>query len=111
MYKLIAVWSAPKPEDEAAFEDHYLNIHAPLAAKVPGLQEICITRTSDGLEGGAPSFYRIAEMGFANAAALEQSSHSTEWTTLRADAGVMIEKFGVSLTVGIGTEVVMSLGS
>jgi uncharacterized protein (TIGR02118 family) len=35
-----------KPEDTTAFEDHYVNIHAPLMAKVPGLRKMEVTRFS-----------------------------------------------------------------
>jgi len=35
-----------KPEDIAAFDDHYTNVHAPLMAKVPGLRKMVVTRFS-----------------------------------------------------------------
>jgi uncharacterized protein (TIGR02118 family) len=35
-----------KPEDTGAFEDHYVNVHAPLMAKVPGLRKMEVTRFS-----------------------------------------------------------------
>lgn len=102
MYKLVAIWSAPRPEDVADFEKHYEEVHAPAALAVPGMVELVTTRTSAGLEGSEPGFHRVAEMVFASAAALADSEHSEEWAALRADAGGMIERFGVTLTVGLG---------
>lgn len=102
MYKLIATWSAPSAEDEDAFEQHYQEVHATKAAAVPHLEKLILTRTSEGLEGGEPAFYRVAEMMFTDERALQESSESPEFIALREDAGEMIERFGVSLDVGIG---------
>lgn len=104
MYKLFAFWTAPKPEDVDAFEQHYTQTHAPLATKVPHLRKLVTTLTSDGLEGGEPAFYRIAEMVFDGKEQMEESTHSPQWQELRADAGTLIEQFGVGMTVAIGTE-------
>src|SRR5262245_14562198 len=111
MFKVIAAWSHPKPEDVDAFEKHYLNTHVPLANAVPELRRIVLTRTGVGLEGAQPAFHRIAEMAFDDPDALERSAHSAKWKALREDAGVMIGKFGVKLDVGIGWEHATSTGS
>jgi uncharacterized protein (TIGR02118 family) len=110
MYKVVAAWSHPKPEDVEAFEKHYLGTHAPLATAVPELRRIVLTRTDTGLEGATPAFHRIAEMAFDGEEALARSSHSPQWKALREDAGVMIGKFDVKLDVGIGWEEATSLG-
>ncbi len=104
MKKLIACWSAPDEASRPAFEDYYLGTHVPLAEKVPGLRRIALTRTDHGLEGAAPAFYRVAEMVFDDLASLERSSQSHEWKALREDAGVIVERFSVTLSVGIGDE-------
>lgn len=104
MYKLFAFWTAPKPEDVDAFEQHYTQTHAPLATRVPHLRKLVTTRTSDGLEGGEPACYRVAEMVFDSKEQMEESTHSPQWQELRADAGSLIERFGVGMTVAIGTE-------
>ena len=104
MYKVVATWSAPKPSDAEAFEKYYRDVHVPLAAKVPELRRLVLTRTPDGLEGGTPGFYRLAELHFDDAASLDRSHRSEAWSAMRADAGKMIERFGVTLTVAIGEE-------
>ena len=104
MYKLIAIWSAPRPEDEEAFEQHYRDVPLAGAAKTPNMRRLGAGRTSDGLEGGQSAFYRVAELHFDSKADLEAAEHSAEWGGMRADAGGMIERFGVTLTVGMGEE-------
>ena len=42
MVKLIALYR--HPEDKKAFDDHYWNVHAPLAEKMPGLKKLEVTR-------------------------------------------------------------------
>jgi uncharacterized protein (TIGR02118 family) len=104
MYKVVACWTAPKSGEEDDFEQAYWDSHIPKAAAVPGLSRLVLTRTDVGLEGSEPAFYRVAEMIFDSPEALEEAEHSEEWRKLREDAGVMIERFGVSLNVGIGAE-------
>lgn len=106
MYKLYAFWSAPQPADEAAFEEHYLTTHFPLAAAVPHLESIGESVTSDRFEGAPRVYYRIAEMLFADKAAFQASTESPEWATMRADSGQIIGRFGVSLTCAMGDVVV-----
>ena len=109
MYKLYSYWSAPKPEDVEAFEEYYLSTHCPKAEAVPHLERLVTTRTTDGFEGGEPIHYRIAEMVFADSEALARCEESSEWTTLRECSGTMIERFGVTLTVEAGEEVIADL--
>lgn len=102
MYTLYAVWSKPADEDIEAFEEHYTGTHGPLASKVPNLRRFLTTRTSDGLAGGDPAFYRVAEMSFDSKEALEEAEESEQWGEVRQDAGGMIERFGVTMSVAIG---------
>jgi uncharacterized protein (TIGR02118 family) len=44
MVTLIALYK--KPEDTAAFDDHYNTVHTPLVKKVPGLRKMEVTRFS-----------------------------------------------------------------
>jgi uncharacterized protein (TIGR02118 family) len=106
MYKLYAYWSAPRAEDVEAFEEYYASTHCPKAERVPNLERLVTTLTSEGFEGGEPIHYRIAEMIYPDRAAFEECTESPEWTTLRECSGTMIERFGVSLTVEAGEEVV-----
>jgi len=102
MYKLVALWSAPKPEDTDAFEKAYLGVHCPKARALPNLSGLETVRIGDGLEGSAPPFYRVAVMIWPDRAAFERDEHTAEWRILREDAGAMIEQFGVSLNSAMG---------
>jgi uncharacterized protein (TIGR02118 family) len=104
MFKLVALWSAPKPEDVAAFEAAYLDTHAPLARAIPNLAGLETIRIGEGLEGAAPAFHRVAVMIWPDRAAFERDEHTPQWTALRADAGQMIERFGVTLTSAMGQD-------
>ena len=104
MFKLVALWSAPKAGDVESFENYYRDVHVPKATVVPGLKRILLTRIESGLEGAPAPFYRVAEMYFETPQAMEESSHSDLWKSMREDAGKMIERFGVTLTVGMGWE-------
>ncbi len=63
MYKLIAIYKIPNDID--AFDKHYNEIHAPLAAKVPGLVELRVNKIH-GTPAGASNLHIIAEMVFNN---------------------------------------------
>jgi uncharacterized protein (TIGR02118 family) len=75
----------------------------PKATAVPRSKGIALTRIDSGLEGGAAPFYRVAEMLFESPEAMEESARSELRQAMREDARRMIERFGVTLTVGIGS--------
>jgi uncharacterized protein (TIGR02118 family) len=102
MFKLVALWSAPQAQDRDAFEKAYRDTHAPLARQVPGLTGLDTLLVGEGLEGAPPPFYRTAVMTWPDKASFERCEKSPEWAALRADAGRMIERFGVTLTSFMG---------
>jgi uncharacterized protein (TIGR02118 family) len=102
MYKAVSCWSTPRPGEEEEFEKHYMEVHVPLAVRVPGTARLVLTRTVDGLETEPPAFYRVAEMFFATREQMEAATETPEWAELRADAARMFERFGVTLVTGLG---------
>ena len=42
MYKAIGIWSWPRDEDRAEFDEHYEKVHYPLAEKLPGVRRITV---------------------------------------------------------------------
>ncbi len=104
MYKIVALWGAPKPHDVEAFEKYYAETHVPLARKVPHLKRLVLTRVEGGLEGEPAPFYRVAELLFDDPAALRRASETAAWRAMREDAGKMVERFGVTLQAAIGWE-------
>lgn len=75
MVKLIVLYK--KPADPAAFDKHYFDVHAPLAAKMPGLRKMEVARCY-GAPGGEPRFYLQAEMYFDSKDALTAALASPE---------------------------------
>jgi uncharacterized protein (TIGR02118 family) len=72
-----------RPDDPAAFEEHYVNNHLPLVEKVPNLQKFesfktiatKIVATPDGSE---PNYYRISEYSFEDMDRLISSLSTSE---------------------------------
>ena len=93
--RLITLYAPP--EDPAAFDAHYRDIHAPIVRRYPGLRDLRLTRT-DGVGGRPPAFYLIAEMAFDSRADLDAALASEAGVEsgrdLRNFAGA-----GVTLTV------------
>lgn len=111
MYKVIGYWSAPaRAEDIDAFEQEYVNDHVPVATKVPGLQRVVTTRIDSGYGGGAGEHYRVAELIFADKAALEAGLSSPEYKEVSTHGGYLVEKYGVTITGELG-EVVDTPGA
>ena len=66
--RLIALYATP--EDPAAFDAHYREVHAPIVNRYPGMLDMRLTRT-DGVADREPAFYLMSEMFFASRADLD----------------------------------------
>jgi uncharacterized protein (TIGR02118 family) len=66
--KLVVLYT--QPGDAAEFDAHYLNTHMPLVQAIPGLQRAETGKFVAVLDGGEATFYRCAELYFADQAAL-----------------------------------------
>jgi uncharacterized protein (TIGR02118 family) len=75
MIKLIALYT--RPDDVAAFEQHYNEIHVPLIRQVPGLRKL-VANDVWGAPRGEPAYYKIAEMWFDDRAACDAAMASPE---------------------------------
>lgn len=75
MVKLVAIYKPPA--DKAAFDEHYANVHGPLAKKMPGLKGMEVCRFF-GAPGGAPKYYLMAEMYFEDKDAMFAALRSPE---------------------------------
>jgi uncharacterized protein (TIGR02118 family) len=79
---LLAIYG--KPTDEKAFLDYYASTHAPLAAKIPGLQSYRHGKVWGGSEDPPAGWYQ-ATLTFADRAALEAGLASPEGKATAAD--------------------------
>ena len=71
--RLIALYN--QPDDPAAFDAHYRDVHGPIVRRYPGMRDLRLTRT-EGLGGRPAAFYLIAEMVFDSRADLDAAMAS-----------------------------------
>lgn len=76
MARLIALFSPP--DDPAAFDAHYREVHAPIVRRYPNLRDLRLT-TPQGVGGRPAAFHLLAEMSFDSRADLDAA--------LASDAG------------------------
>jgi uncharacterized protein (TIGR02118 family) len=81
--KLVALYT--RPDDPEAFEEYYAGTHMPLAAKVPGVQRAEAGRLVAALDGGEESYYRMAELYFADRPAFDAALATPEMKATTAD--------------------------
>jgi uncharacterized protein (TIGR02118 family) len=81
--KLVVLYS--QPDDPDAFDKHYLGVHGPLVEKIPGLQRFEGARLVAAADGGEHTYHRIAELWFADQAALQAALGSDEGKATAAD--------------------------
>ncbi len=83
--KLVVLYTQPENPEE--FERHYTEQHVPLVHKVPGLQQFDAARFLAAGDNGELSYYRIAELTFADQEALQAALASDEGQATAADYG------------------------
>lgn len=81
--KLVVLYT--QPGDREAFETHYAGTHAPLVRAIPGLQRFETGTIDAALDGGEHVYHRIAELYFADLAALQAGFASDEGRATAAD--------------------------
>lgn len=82
MVKFIALYA--KPQDVAAFDKHYREVHLPLAMKLPGLKK-CELAWVKGSPGGEARYHLVAELYFEDKAALKAALNSPEGAATAKD--------------------------
>jgi len=83
MFKLLAMYD--QPDDPAAFDTYYEQVHGPLARKIPGLRKLVVNRARGNPMGGDPRYYLIAELHFADKDSFQQATQSEEFQATGAD--------------------------
>ena len=81
--KLVVLYT--QPDDADGFDEHYLGRHAALVDKVPGLERWEGARFVAAADGGEPTYHRIAELYFADQAALQAALESEQGRATAAD--------------------------
>jgi uncharacterized protein (TIGR02118 family) len=102
VYKAIGIWSWPRDEDRAEFDEHYEQVHYPLAEKLPGVRRITVL--TGGENARASGMFRVAEVYWDDRDAFDRAAASAEWQAMAADAQQLIERYGVTLLAADGEE-------
>ena len=72
------------PEDPAAFDKHYNEIHIPLVKQLPGLLSYTVSRNLAALDDKA-KYYLVAELDWENMGALQAAFASEAGVQTAAD--------------------------
>jgi uncharacterized protein (TIGR02118 family) len=67
-----------QPDDAATFDQHYLDVHMPMVAKIPGLLRSETATFIAAGDGGELTYHRTAELYFEDMAALGAGMGSPE---------------------------------
>jgi len=81
--KLVVLYTPPADSD--GFDEHYLGVHGPLVQTIPGLLHFESARLVGAADGGEQTYSRIAELSFADQAALEAALGSEQGKATAAD--------------------------
>ncbi len=82
MIKLTVLYGPPT--DAPAFDEHYQNVHAPLARKIPGLARF-EAGTVSTLDGSDPPYHLMAQLWFDDMDAFAAGMGSPEGAAAAAD--------------------------
>ncbi|WP_421592755.1 EthD family reductase [Shinella sp. M27] len=83
MAQMVVIYRTP--QDIAAFDRHYFDIHVPLAKTLPGLRKYEISDGPIAAPAGSDDVYRIGRLSFDNLAALQAAFASPEGRAAAAD--------------------------
>ena len=83
MFQLTALYN--HPEDAAAFDKYYREVHAVLATKLPGLRKFTMNWPAPGPDGATPSYHLIATLIWDSAEDLQAAFATPEGEAAMAD--------------------------
>ncbi|WP_375501098.1 EthD family reductase [uncultured Jatrophihabitans sp.] len=83
--KLVVLYT--QPDDAESFDQHYLGVHGPLVDELPGLQNWDTARLVAAADGGEQTYYRMAELYFADQDALQAAMSTDQGRATAADYG------------------------
>lgn len=81
--KLVVLYT--RPDEPATFDEHFLGVHKPLAAKIPGVQRVESGPIVAAIDGQESPHYRLTELYFADEATLRAAFDTDEGKATAAD--------------------------
>src|ERR1700760_171157 len=82
MARMLVIYKTP--QDPAAFDKHYFEIHIPLAKKLPGLRKYEVSRGAITSPGGG-DYYMVGTLHFDDLAAIRNAFASEQGKLCAAD--------------------------
>ena len=74
-----------QPTDTAHFDKYYVDVHTPLAKKIPGLNSLVVGRSPVSVNDDPSPYYLIAELNFDSMESLGAGMASEEGKVTAAD--------------------------
>jgi uncharacterized protein (TIGR02118 family) len=99
--KLTVVYATP--DDVDAFDKHYFDVHMPIVQRWPNVQRAELAHVSGGPMGSPSPYHLIAELYFADEAALNEALSSPAGGEGAKDFGAIAPK-GSFMTVSTVVE-------
>lgn len=93
------------PESVEAFNKHYDEVHAPLAAKIPGVTSYTMSYTVPGPDGSQPAYHAIATLTWDSPEAAQAALASPEFQAAGADLP-NFAKAGAQIVAGVSSAIV-----
>jgi uncharacterized protein (TIGR02118 family) len=81
--QLVVMYKTPK--DTAAFDKYYVEKHAPLAKKIPGLRKYEVSRGPVATPAGPSSYHLVAILQYDDMATIQKGFASAEGQATVAD--------------------------
>lgn len=82
MASVLVIYGVPK--DPAHFDDYYHRVHVPLAARIPNLKGVTLSKGPVAALAGEPA-HLVARLDFADMATLQAAMGSPEGQATAAD--------------------------
>ncbi len=92
MMRLTAFYTPPS--DPAAFDEHYLAVHTPMAKRLPGLVRFESARSVGTPDGSPAPYHRTAELYFDSAADIDAAFASDLGKETAKDASDLAARTG-----------------
>ena len=77
------------PADPQAFDEHYFNVHVPLAKRLPGLRRYEVSRRPILAPAGDPEPYLIGTLHFDDLAAIRAAFATPDGRACAADRRIL----------------------
>lgn len=100
MYRLLIMYHKPKPEEIKSWEEHYFNVHIPLAKKIPNAKILSVSKAVDQMEGINP-YHLIATMEWESKEAMQEALQTPDGKRSHDD----FESFAKGKVTMVGFEV------